>query len=192
MAGDVTQKGPAWSLLDAKVLIVEGETPAIVGVDLFYARQVTINPQINTLDFTGDNTSQQIDQLSRIEAQVACDKFDADALQHIFNKTRETTISGEAWALWMGDNAEIAGVAVGLQYDLAFKDESVVPNLSKVLRFTYPRGTVKVVPPQNAEYQAKFPLVLNFSFEKTSTDLLGVALTGVPSGGAIYRVAQLT
>src|SRR5215211_2256242 len=99
MAGDVTQKGPAWSLLDAKVLVVEGETPAIVAVDLFYARQVTVGPQINTLTFEGDDTSQQIDQLSRVEATLSCDKFDADAVQHIFNKTRETTISGEAWSL---------------------------------------------------------------------------------------------
>jgi hypothetical protein len=192
MAGDVTEKGPAWSLLDTKVLIVEGETPAIVPVDLFYVRQVAPDPQITTITFEGDDTSQQVDQLARVEVAVTCSKQDLDAVQHIFGKVRETTIPGEAWSLWMGDLAEVAGVAAGLQYDIAFKDESVTPHVSGVLRYTYPRGTVKLVRPQNAEYQAVHQLVLNFSFERTSVDLLGVALVGVPENGAIYRVAELT
>ena len=192
MAGTVTEKGPAYSLLDAKVLIVEGTTPAIVAVDLFYAREVAINPQITTLTFEGDDTSQQIDQLARVEGTLSCDKLDLAAVQRMYAKTRVTTISGESASLWMGDNAEVAGVAAGLQYDIAFKDESVTPYVFNVVRYTFPRGTIKVVRPQNAQYQAKFPLVLGFSFEKTSVDLLGVALTGVPSGGAVYRIGKLT
>ena len=193
MAGTVTEKGPAYSLLDAKVLIVEGTTPAIVAVDLFYAREVAINPQITTLTFEGDDTSQQIDQLARVEGTLSCDKLDLAAVQRIYAKTRVTTISGESASLWMGDNAEVAGVAAGLQYDIAFKDESVTPYVFNVVRYTFPRGTIKVVRPQNATSTRPNSRWCWASRSRRPALICSAsALTGVPSGGAVYRIGKLT
>jgi hypothetical protein len=181
----ITEQGPAYSLLDVKVLVVSGST--IVPVDLFYARQVTVDPQITTLTFEGDDTSQIIDDLTRIDAVVTCDKQDDNALQAIFGKTEVSVpASGETSGMWFGDNTEVAGISAGLQYDLAYKDESSTPHVSTTLRYRFPKGTVKVFRPQNAEYKSKHVMVLNFSFEKTSTDLAGSSLTGIPTGGAYF------
>lgn len=187
---DVTEQGPVYSLLDVKVLVPSGST--LVPIDLYYARTVAVDPQVTTLTFEGDNTSQQVDIMSRAEVTITCDKHDPDAIQYIFNKTRVTGITDESWGMYMGDQPEEAGVTVGLQYDLAAKDESVSPNASYTLRYTWFKGTVKMVRPQTAEYQAKHVQVLNFSFERTTTDAADQALASVPTNGAYYRYARLT
>ncbi len=189
---DITEQGPAYSLLDAKVLITsDGST--ITPVDLFYARQVQLDPQIQTLTFEGDDTSQQIDLLNRVEVTVTADKLDLDADQAIFGKTRvEDPATGEDWGMYYGDQSEIAGTTAGLQFDIGFKDESADPPVAATLRYTFFKGVLKVKRPQPATFNEKHVSVLNFSFERTTVDIVGDALSGVPTGGAYYRLARLT
>lgn len=187
---DIAERGPVYSLLDAKVLVPSGSS--LTATDLFYVRTIAVDPQITTLTFEGDDTSQQIDKITRVDVTVTCDKHDDDAIQAIFNKTKVTGIAGESWGMYMGDQTEEAGVTVGLQYDLAAIDESGSPSASYTLRYTWPRGRVKVIRPQQAEWQAKHTLVLNFSFERTTTDATGTAIDGVSAPGIYYRRARLS
>jgi hypothetical protein len=188
---DVVEQGPAWSLTDVAVLIVE--TAAIVPVDLFYARTVAPDPTIQTLPFEGDDTTQEIDELQYLRYVITCDKRDWDAVQRIFNKTKVLAPSpAETWGMWFGDDNEVAGIAAGLQYDIKSKDESVTPNEAYTERTTVPKGVMKLIRPTQAEWKAKATFQLHFTASKTATDLLGAALSGVPSGGAYYRVGRVT
>lgn len=188
---DVTEYGPGYDLIAARVLTVE--SAAIVKTELFYPRLAAFTPQVTTLPFEGGGTSQTVDILTRIDLALTCDKLNLAQRQAIYAKTRvPTPSSGLAWGVWYGDQDEVAGVAAGLELDAVFKDESVAPHTRETLRRVFPYGTLKTLQPQQMEYQGKLVDVLNFSFERTSVNLLGAALTGVPTGGAVYLEGVLT
>ena len=161
---------------------------------MFYANQVTVNPQIDTLNFEGDNTSQQVDQMPRVEVEVTLDKLDLKDEQVIYSKPTITGVSGESYGMNFGDITEVGGVLAGLEYDLSYKDESVTPNVNKVLRYTWYKGVLKVKRPQTAGYQAKHQTKLNFVFYRTTTQIDGTAIPSPPADGygAYYREAVLT
>ena len=190
MAGDITDYGPAWSLESVDIGIPSGSS--ITWNALFYAREVQVNPNITTLQFEGDDTVQVIDEPTLYDLTINCDKQDPDSVQAIFGKTKVTGIEGVDWAMYFNDDSEIGGVAAALRYTLKYKDESVTPNVTTKLRYYWFKGILRVVRPQTATWKAKFPFVLNASFEKTETDVAGVALVEVPDGGAPFRVEKLT
>jgi hypothetical protein len=183
--------GPAYSLLAARVLRVSGSS--IVKQQLRYARGYTPNPQITTLTFEGDNTSQQVDLMSRAEVELDLDKLDLFDMQAIFGKTT-TVVSGEDYGMNWGDVTEEAGVLAGLEVDIAYKDENQTPNVAKTLRVTWYKGTLKLRRPQPGVYQSKYAVKLNFVFQRTTTDLVGAAIPNAPSDGfgAYFREAVLT
>src|SRR5262245_29442819 len=188
---DVTEQGPSYSLVDVAILIVSGAS--IAPVDLYYARTVAPDFQIQTLTFEGDDTSQEVDDIQYARWTITLDKRDWDAVQQIFGKTKVMAPSPEeTWGMYFGDATEIAGVAAGLRYDVHSKDESVSPNVAYTERTTAPVGVLKLIRPQQVEWKAKNTFQLNFTASKTSTDLLGAALSGVPSGAAYYRVGRVT
>jgi hypothetical protein len=184
--------GPSFSLLAARVLTVSGA--AIAKVQLRYAREYAPNPNITTLSFEGDNTSQQVDLESRVEVELTCDKLDLYDLQIIFGKQTTTGVSGEAYGMNWGDVTEEAGVLAGLEVDIAFKDESVTPNVAHTLRHTWYKGVLKLRRIQPVQYQGKYQTKLNFVFQRTTTDLINVAIPTAPSDGygAYMREAVLT
>lgn len=188
---DVTEKGPAYGLAAARVLVSNGST--IDKIELFYPRGAQIDPQIQTLNFEGGDTSQQVDLLSRVEIALTCDKLDLDAEQTIFNREKITAPSeDEEWGMWGGTEEEEAGVSVGLELDFRMKDESDSPHVAAAMRYTFPYGTLKQKRIQPLEYQGKHVSLLNFSFERTTVDVLGDTISGIPSGGAVYRIGRLT
>lgn len=188
MAGDITEQGPAWSLLDAAIGVPSGGS--LVWNDVLYARGVNADPQITTLTFEGDDTSLDIDELTKVNLELAADMWDFDMLQAVYNKTKETGISGEDWGMYFGDDVETAGITVALRYTLKAKD--MAGNALYTLRYFWPYGQAKLVRPQTAEWKAKHRQVLNFTFQKTIVDAANAALAGVPSGGAYVRVSRLS
>lgn len=187
---DITDQGPVWSLTDVAIGVPSGGS--LNWVDLFYGRTVSVDPQVTTLQFEGDDTSQTIDEVTRYDLTILSDKGDFDAIQQIFGKTRVTGISGADWALYMNDDAEIAGATVAVRYTLKFKDESVSPSENTYLRYFWPLCVAKLVRPQTVEWKAKHVFQLNLTAEKTTVDAAGVALAGVPSGGAPFRIERLS
>ncbi len=187
---DITKYGPSYDLIAARVLTVEGS--AIVKTALFYPRLAAFTPQVTTIPFEGGGKSQTVDVLTRVDLALTCDKLNMMQRAKIFAKdTVATPFSGMAEGVWYGDEAEVAGVAVGLELDAAFKDESVTPHVSGRVRRVFPRGTLKTLQPQQMEYQGKLVDVLNFSFERAEVDLLDDPLPDVPDGGAVYLEGTL-
>lgn len=188
---DVTEFGPSAGV--RRVVIQKNEADAIVPLELFYARTVAVDPQITNIVYEGNDTSQTEDDLTRIDVVVTCDKQDLATIARAFSKARITApMAGMEWGDWWGDADEIAGAQVGLYYDVRFKDESVSPYEVRTMRTWFPNGTLKVRRLQQAEYGAKQTMLLNFSFERTTTDVLGDTISGIPSGGAYYLQGLLT
>lgn len=184
---DVTEQGPVWSLTDFEIGIPSGGS--ITWVDCYWIRAVSVDPQLTTLTFEGDDSSVDIDELNKVNLEAAADMLDFDALQTIFGKTKVTGISGETWAMYFGDDAETAGRTVGVRYKLKARDE--VGNTLYALQYYWLRALLKVMRPQTAEWKAKHRQVLNFTASKTTVDAAGTALTGVPADGAYVRVSRL-
>jgi hypothetical protein len=190
MPTNITEQGPAWSLSDVAILVVEAA--AVTAIDLFYARTVAPDPQIQTLAFEGDDTTQEIDEIQYLRYVITCDKRDWDAVQQIFGKVKTLLPTPEeTWGMYFGDDAEVAGIAAGLRYDIKAKDESVTPNVAYTERTTVPVGTLKLIRPKQVEWKAKATFDLHFTASKTTVDLIGAALSGVPTGGAYYRVGRV-
>jgi hypothetical protein len=184
---DIAEQGPVWSLLDAEIgIVAEG---AITWHDILYVRAVNADPQLTTITFEGDDTSTDVDELNKVNLEVAADMWDYDLIQAIFGKSKVTGIAGEDWGMYFGDDQEAAGKRVALRYSLKARDQ--VGNTLYTLRYYWLGGIVKMIRPQTAEWKAKHAQVLNFSFEKSTKDINNVALAGVPSGGAYVRVARL-
>lgn len=182
---DVTEYGPSAGVRRVVVQIVEAA--AIVPIELFYARTVAPSPQVTTLVYEGNDTSQTEDDQTRIDVVVTCDKQDLASIARIFNKTRITApMTDMEWGTWWGDSDEISGAQVGLYYDTRFKDESVSPFEARTMRTWFPNGVLKVRQLQNAEYNAKQTLQLNFSFERTTKDILGATLSGIKADGEYF------
>jgi len=189
---DVTEYGPAYGLKAARVITLNGSSD-IIKTELFYPRVAAAEPQIQTIAFEGGDTSQTIDDLTRIDFTLTCDKLNLKQRQAIFGKSRVATpSSGMAWGVYYGDHSEVAGVDAGLELDVVFKDESTNPSTVKTLRRVFLVGILKVLRPQQMEYQAKLTDVLHFSFVRTAVDLAGDALTSVPTGGAFYLEGELS
>jgi len=189
---DVTEYGPAFGLRAARVISLNGSGD-IIKTELFYPRVAATDPQITTITFEGGDTSQTIDDETRIDLTLTCDKLNLMQRQALFGKTMTNSpSSGMAWGVYYGDEDEIAGVAAGLELDVIFKDESTSPHTTGRLRRVFPVGVLKTIRPQQMEYQAKLVDVLNFSFVRTAVDLAGDALTGVPAGGAFYVEGELS
>jgi hypothetical protein len=188
---DVTEYGPSAGV--RRVVVQINEADAIVPIELFYARTVAPDPQITNIVYEGNDTSQTEDDQTRIDVVVTCDKQDLASIARIFNKTRVAApMTGMEWGTWWGDADEIAGAQVGLYYETRFKDESVSPYESRAMRTWFPNGTLKVRRLGQAEYGAKQTMLLNFSFERTTTDILGDTISGIPSGGAYFLQGLLT
>lgn len=178
-----TERGPAWGIDHCEILIVEGGQ--IVPVDLLYVNSIDPQPQRDDIRFEGDDKSTTITLQSGIDVTVTCDMQDIAAVSRIFQKNT-VTASDIDWRLFFGDDVEIAGVSAGLRYQISAKDTVTNPDTAFKHRYVYPKGTLRAKAPPAAGYQQKHQLVLEFSFEKTSEDLLGAAIADVPTGGAIW------
>ncbi len=189
---DVTEYGPSYDLVAARVITLNGSGD-IIKTELFYPRIAAVDPQIQTIAFEGGGTSQTVDVLTRMDVTLTCSKLNLAQRQTIFDKTRVASpSSGMAWGVYYGDEDEVAGIAAGLELDAIFKDESTSPPTIGRIRRVFPAGELKTLRPQQMEYQAGLNDVLNFSFRRTAVDLAGDALTSVPTGGAVYIEGELS
>src|SRR5262245_30933365 len=154
---DITEQGPVGGVVAICVMVPNGGN--LTRVRLFYARSFQAEEDIQSNRYEGDDTSQTQDELLASRVTILCDKWDYDAIQTIFNKTKVTAdLDAEAdWAMYMQDDTEVAGIRpVGVEVYQKFKDESVSPNEATYMRRYYPFGTMNVMRTQGtAEWKAK-------------------------------------
>lgn len=164
-------------------------TPAIKKVDLHFINQVTWDPQTSEINFEGDDQQVRRTYLNGINVAIRSDTYDLAAVSDIFKKSEVTTVVGVAGRIYFGDSDEVAGAACGVNAEA--RAENLTTGLNETLMIVSPKGRMQVVKPPTFGYNAKAPLELTYAAEKTSTDILGVALTGVPAGGAMWFVDRI-
>jgi hypothetical protein len=169
---------------------VTGTPDTIVEYDLHFINSVAFDTQTNDIDFEGDNQSVRRVFLNGITATVRCDTYDLSAISNAFGKNEVTTVTGVAGRTYFGDTDEVAGVTVGFVAQV--RAENLTTGLNETVRVTMPRGRLQVLPPPGLAFNSKGVLELVFAAEKTAVDLINVALTGVPSGGAFWMLDRIT
>jgi hypothetical protein len=88
--------------------------------------------------------------------------------------------------IYGGENAEFEPSPVEIVVTMAGVNESTVPATAADIRITIPRAKVSPFKPGDLGNRTKQGFELEYTSEKTSVDLLGATLPGVPSGGVTY------
>lgn len=159
---------------------------AVVQHDLHFINNVGFDVQQQDVAFEGDQQAVRKFFLNGVVINVACDTYDVAAISEAFDKQVVTggLPSGVAGRVYFGDNTETAGVKCGLLAQI--KAENLTTQLIETLQFVAPICVLSIVRPPVLAYNAKAQLQLTFTAEKTSVDIAGVGLPGVPSGGAFW------
>ncbi len=158
--------------------------------DIPYGNTLTMNTEFTTITFEGDGTSEDYYYNQELTGTIGGDKWSTTVLEKLYAKTAITGVSGEASSYYMGVDAELIPAVVGLQVDLAAINDADESAAS--LRITIFRARMEPVKPPDVANEAKWaPHIFTWRATATETDINGIALPGVPSGGALYRIGIL-
>jgi len=159
--------------------------------DIPFGNTLTIAQEFETIAFEGDGDTEEVYYNQRLTGTIGGDKWAEAVLEKLYGKTSVTGVSGESKSYYMGEDAELTPAQVGLRVDLAAIDDAT--ELAATLRLTVFRAKARPFSPPDAGNSAKWaPIMFEWAAEKTSTDINGVALVGVPTGGAMYRIGVLS
>ncbi len=164
----------------AEILVNNGADPAaIVPHDVHFIREVAFDTQVQDITFEGDNQAVRKYMLNGITAVLRSDTWDLQAISAAFGKNEVTAglPDGVTGRTYFGDAAEAAGVRCGLAVEVMA--ENIATNANERLRLVVPVGLLSVVRPPALQYNTKAGLEVNFSGEKTTTDIAGADLPGV-------------
>lgn len=177
-------------ITDAKILY--NVTGTVTKLDLHFVNTVEINPEEETIEFTGDDQKVVRYAVSGMNGTITQDTIDITDLgaAGAFGKTEQTGISGVASRTYWGDETEAAGITRGLEFKA--KAEKLSDGSTKDIVITVPRARIAAVRPPSLANKAKAQLQLRFSAERTTTDIGGNALTGVPTNGAFWYFDELS
>lgn len=162
---------------------------AIIEQDLHFINSVGFDTITNDIDFEGDNQVVRRVFLNGIQINVRTDTYDLAAISKAFNKIEVTTIPGVLGRTYMGDTDETAGARVGFVAQI--RAENLVTGLNETLRLTCPVARLNVIAPPALAYNSKGVMELVFVAEKTSTQIDGSALPGVPTEGCYWMIDRI-
>ena len=162
-----------------------------VASDIPFGNTLTIAQEFETITFEGDGDTAEVYYNQRLTGGIGGDKWDETVLEKLYGKSSVTGVSAESKSYYMGEDAELSPSQVGLRVDMAAIDDS--DESAVTLRITVFRAKVRPFSPPAAGNSAKWaPIMFEWAAEKTSTDINGVALPGVPTGGAMFRIGILS
>jgi hypothetical protein len=148
-----------------------------------FVNKIDFNNDVNEINFEGDQQQERVYIFNGLSADIECDYFDLATIATTFAKTEHTGISGVASRTYFGETAETTGIGVGFYAKAQVYDS--VAGVTENMRIVIPRATVSAVEAPNLAYNAKAQLKFKVTASKTSADIAGDALVGVPSGGCV-------
>lgn len=167
-----------------------GVTPTIVEVDMHFVNSVTWDPQTSEINFEGDNQQVRRTYLNGINVAIRLDTWDLAAASSIFDKDEVTTVEGVAGRTYFGDIDEQAGVTSGFVSQV--RAENLTSGTNETVRSVSPKGRLQVIRPMAAVYNNKAVMELTYAAERSTTDVVGAALTDVPAQGAMWFLDRIT
>lgn len=183
-----------FEFIDAKIQKSSGGgTPTIVETDLLYANQIEVNAEETSYVFEGDGQRRELFGLRGMSILFRPDALTIAAAEAVFAKTAVTSSlpTGLARLTWFGDEAEGKGVAAGF-YGRAYavKNDGGVES-TVTIRLWIPLGTLTLGPAPTLQTGQKVgQQTYRLAAVRTSKDVIGGALPGVPTGGAFYAIAE--
>lgn len=162
---------------------------AIIEQDLHFINSAGFDTITNDIDFEGDNQVIRRVFLNGIQINVRTDTYDLAAISKAFDKIEITTIPGVLGRTYMGDTDETAGAHVGFVAQI--RAENLVTGENETLRLTAPVCRLNVIAPPALAYNSKGVMELVFVAEKTSVQIDGSALPGVPTGGCFWFLDRI-
>lgn len=99
--------------------------------------------------------------------------------------------NGEDLRIYGGSNAEFNPAPVELVFYAAALDESVVPQKAIDVIIVVPKATISPFKPGDLANRQKQTNQFAWTAKKTTTEITGAPLPGVPAGGATYYTAFL-
>ena len=181
-----------YNFTDAKLQYDVGGT--LTETDLLYANKATIKGDDEDIVFEGDGQKRHLYITSGMTVELSPDAMNVAAAGVLFNKTNVTaSIPNSGTNLnWFGDTVESAGTSAGLRFvGSAIKSVAGVES-NVTIHLWIPLGTLTLGAPGDVESLKKWgQQVWRLSAVRTTVDVGGNALPGVPSGGAFYAVYEV-
>lgn len=166
---------------------------AIEELDIPFGNAFSAEVEAEEIEFEGDNTKDTLYSNQTLKGTVGFDKWSEAVLEKLYNKTAVTSglEADEAKRYYMGDDGELAPPNIGFKVTLAaVNDATEVAAELRLMVFIAKASPFKPPEAKNADKWA--PVEVEWTAEKTSTDLAGAALPGVPTGGAMYSISILS
>jgi hypothetical protein len=159
--------------------------------DIHFINGVNFDTQTTDITYEGDNQSVRKTFLTGFVGTIVADTYDLAAISSAFNKQEVTTglPAGVAARVYFGDSGEQAGARCG--FIAQVKAENLTTGAIETLQFVCPVGSLTVVRPPALQYNTKGQLNMTFTAEKSSTDIAGTALPGVPAQGAFWFLDRM-
>lgn len=164
---------------------------SVVRTPLFLCNSASFEPVIADITYEGDGTELTVFRATGFDVEL---EFDAlpKGLLTAFNKTAVTTslqVGETDRVYWMSDD-DASGVVAGLEVLCSVIDDTA--NANKFLGIVVPVGTLSTLTPPELASSDKATTTLQYSGKKTSVDIAGNNLPGVPTGGAFWYYSVRT
>lgn len=142
--------------------------------------------------FEGDESADRIPVFNSLNITWTTDYWNLAAVAKVYNKTAVTTglPTDEAERTYFGEDAELGGIQVGFVGKA--KALNLTTNLTKTIGFVIPKATMLYVPMPALEYKSKAQMQVSISSLKTTTDIAGDDLPGVPTDGCYWYYTRYT
>lgn len=175
---------------DMRVGYVSGG--AIVYEDVPFGSELALDADVADVNFEGDGQIEKEYYDAAFSGSFSADKFKTDVLQRVFGKTPVTVglPSGVASRQYIGTEDELgtAYIEVGVTLD-AIDDAT---GASAELRVTVFNAKAGPYIQQNMGTRTKMNMQITWTGRRTSNDINGDPLPGVPTGGAVYAIDILS
>jgi hypothetical protein len=174
-----------------KVNVLTDVAGTATRTQLYLASEASFEPTIKEITYEGDGSELIVYRATGF-AMTAKFQSVPKGLLTAFAKTAVTAsleTNETERVYWMAD-ADATGVVCGIEVACSAIDDTA--NATRYLRIVVPVGTLSTLTPPSVKTSDKSELELKFSGKKTSVDIAGDALPGVPSGGAYWYYSILT
>jgi hypothetical protein len=159
--------------------------------DIHFGNKAEFKTDTTTITYEGDGQVAKKYFSSAFDVDIAADTWDAEAFELTFGKATVTAglPVGVTKRTYWGSNADAAGISCGVSATATVEDLATGANTQ--VRIVAPVGTLSPPNPPALANIAKSPMVAQFSAKKTTVDIAGDALPGVPADGCFWYMEEL-
>jgi len=172
-----------------------GVMKTLAEIDLLYANKIEIEAEEQTITWAGDGQQRSVYVTRGMTATLPTDCLSVAAAARIFNKTPVTANlpAGLTTMTYFGEPAETGGVSAGLWAEgYAIRRNAISGAEDRIdMRLWIMLGTLTLGgAPGLATGEKSGQMVYKLGAVRSTVDVTGTALPGVPSGGAFYAIGE--